>query len=90
MAAGRSKLNPSKRRWKGSIRLGLHQLGVLAFVYSESREGGTAQKILQEFRGVLVSDFYAAYDAFPDEQQKCLIHGCWLLARRANNNRSSK
>lgn len=46
----------------------------VAFVYSESREGGTAQKILQEFRGVLVSDFYAAYDAFPGEQQKCLIH----------------
>ncbi len=46
----------------------------VAFVYSESREGSIAQKLLQEFRGVLVSDFYAAYDAFPCEQQKCLIH----------------
>lgn len=46
----------------------------VAFVYSESREAGTAQKVLQEFRGVLVSDFYAGYDALPCKQQKCLIH----------------
>jgi transposase IS66 family protein len=29
---------------------------------------------LKGFRGVLVSDFYAVYDAFKCPQQKCLIH----------------
>src|SRR5207245_2140767 len=46
----------------------------VAFVYSESREGSTAQKVLQQFRGVLVSDFYAGYDCIACAQQKCLIH----------------
>jgi hypothetical protein len=30
--------------------------------------------ILAGFDGVLVSDFYSAYDAMPCQQQKCLIH----------------
>jgi hypothetical protein len=30
--------------------------------------------MLKDFKGVLVSDFYAAYDAIPCPQQKCLIH----------------
>jgi hypothetical protein len=46
----------------------------VAFVYSDNREGSTARDILKDFRGVLVSDFYAGYDAIPCVQQKCLIH----------------
>ncbi len=46
----------------------------VAFVYSESREASTAQKVLRQFRGVLVSDFYAGYDSIACAQQKCLIH----------------
>jgi hypothetical protein len=46
----------------------------VAFVYSENREAITAQKVLQPFRGVLVSDFYAGYDSIACTQQKCLIH----------------
>jgi hypothetical protein len=30
--------------------------------------------MLRDFSGVLISDFYAAYDSLPCEQQKCLIH----------------
>jgi hypothetical protein len=30
--------------------------------------------MLKDFRGVLVSDFYAVYDAIQCPQQKCLIH----------------
>jgi hypothetical protein len=30
--------------------------------------------MLKDFKGVLVSDFYSAYDAIPCPQQKCLIH----------------
>ena len=32
------------------------------------------QTMLKDFKGVLVSDFYAAYDAIQCPQQKCLIH----------------
>jgi predicted RecB family nuclease len=46
----------------------------VAYIYSESREGGLAQGTLHQFRGVLVSDFYAVYDSMDCPQQKCLIH----------------
>jgi predicted RecB family nuclease len=44
------------------------------FVYRPSREGDFLHEVLKDFRGVLVSDFYAAYDSLKCEQQKCLIH----------------
>jgi len=46
----------------------------VAYKYSETREGDLLQTMLKDFKGVLVSDFYAAYDAIPCPQQKCLIH----------------
>ena len=46
----------------------------VAYVYSETREGGLAQATLDTFKGVLVSDFYAVYDSLHCPQQKCLIH----------------
>ena len=46
----------------------------VAYVYSETREGDTLQNLLKGFTGVLVSDFYAAYDGIQCPQQKCLIH----------------
>jgi hypothetical protein len=45
-----------------------------AFVLSDSREASTAQKLLANFKGVLVSDFYSGYDSIPCVQQKCLVH----------------
>ena len=46
----------------------------VAYVYSETRHGDTLQHFLKDFTGVLVSDFYAAYDGIQCAQQKCLIH----------------
>jgi hypothetical protein len=46
----------------------------VAFVYGNTREAKTPQEVLRDFRGVLVSDFYAAYDGFDCAHQKCLIH----------------
>jgi predicted RecB family nuclease len=46
----------------------------VVYFYSETREGSLAQSALEGFKGVLVSDFYAAYDSIPCAQQKCLIH----------------
>lgn len=53
----------------------------VVYQYSESREADTLHKVMREFRGVLVSDFYAAYDSIECQQQKCLIH----LLRDLNN-----
>ena len=46
----------------------------VVFVYKPTREGDFLVEMLKDFRGVLVSDFYAAYDSIGCEQQKCLIH----------------
>jgi hypothetical protein len=46
----------------------------VAYVYSETREGDLLETMLKGFKGVLVSDFYAAYDSIQCPQQKCLIH----------------
>ena len=44
------------------------------YVYSNSRESRILADTLRGFSGVLVSDFYAGYDSFPVEQQRCLVH----------------
>jgi predicted RecB family nuclease len=46
----------------------------VAYVYAPTREGSVIQTMLKRFSGVLVSDFYTAYDAIKCPQQKCLIH----------------
>jgi hypothetical protein len=46
----------------------------VAYLYTDTREGDTIQAMLQDFKGVLVSDFYAIYDSIECPQQKCLIH----------------
>jgi hypothetical protein len=53
----------------------------VAYLYTETREGDFLQELLRDFKGVLVSDFYAAYDTINCAQQKCLIH----LMRDLNN-----
>jgi predicted RecB family nuclease len=44
------------------------------YTHSSTREGEMIKEKLSGFKGVLVSDFYTAYDSFPCQQQKCLIH----------------
>jgi Transposase IS66 family len=44
------------------------------YIFRPSREGEFLRKILQGFKGVLVSDFYSAYDGLDCLQQRCLIH----------------
>jgi Transposase IS66 family len=46
----------------------------VAYVLRPNREGGFLKELLKDFNGVLVSDFYGAYDAMVCPQQKCLIH----------------
>jgi hypothetical protein len=46
----------------------------VVFMYRPNREGSFLRELLRDFHGVLVSDFYAAYDSLDCPQQKCLIH----------------
>jgi predicted RecB family nuclease len=46
----------------------------VVYYYAETREGGFVQEKLKEFKGVLVSDFYSAYESVSCPKQRCLIH----------------
>ena len=46
----------------------------VAYLYADSREAEVLHAALAGFKGVLVSDFYAAYDSLDCPQQKCLMH----------------
>ncbi|HYW78788.1 MAG TPA: transposase [Thermoguttaceae bacterium] len=46
----------------------------VAYIYSDTREGTVVGEMLKTFGGILISDFYAAYDSPDCVQQKCLIH----------------
>ena len=46
----------------------------VVFMYRPTREGKFLHDLRKNFEGVLVSDFYAAYDSLGCHQQKCLIH----------------
>jgi transposase IS66 family protein len=52
----------------------LTNLTEVVYILTESREGEIVQQLLKNFKGVLVSDFYAAYESIECPQQKCLIH----------------
>src|ERR1035437_1603565 len=53
----------------------------VVYFHSDSREAEILMSLLSGFKGVLVSDFYAAYDLLKCPQQKCLVH----LIRDLNN-----
>jgi len=59
----------------------LTNLREVVYILSESREGEIIQELLKEFKGVLVTDFYTAYESIACPHQKCLIH----LMRDLNN-----
>jgi hypothetical protein len=44
------------------------------YFYRDSREGSFLPEMLKDFRGVLVSDFFSAYDSLECQQQRCLVH----------------
>ena len=46
----------------------------VAYICSDTRDASVVESVLEGFDGVLVSDFYAAYDSPDCAQQKCLIH----------------
>jgi hypothetical protein len=51
------------------------------YFYRPNREGKFLKDMLKDFKGVLVTDFYSAYESLDCPKQKCLIH----LMRDLNN-----
>jgi predicted RecB family nuclease len=47
---------------------------VVVYLYNPTREGTFLRDTIEGFSGVLVSDFYVAYDSAQCPQQKCNIH----------------
>jgi hypothetical protein len=52
----------------------LTNLESVVYLYKPTREGTFLPGLLGDFRGVLISDFFSAYDSLPCKQQKCLVH----------------
>jgi hypothetical protein len=52
----------------------LASLDKVYFFYKPTREGTFLNEMLGGFRGVLVSDFFSAYESVNCPQQKCLLH----------------
>jgi len=46
----------------------------VAYIFTETREAEFVHTLLANFKGVLVSDFFAGYEGLPCAQQKCLVH----------------
>ena len=44
------------------------------YLFRDSREGAFLHDLLGDYSGVLVSDFFTAYDSLPCFHQKCLVH----------------
>jgi hypothetical protein len=61
------------KKGKGYVWV-LTNLEEVVYLYRPTREGDFLNELLKDFRGVLVSDFYTAYDSVDCPQQKCLIH----------------
>lgn len=49
-------------------------LHAVVYLHNETREGEMLHHVLSGFKGILVSDFYTAYDSIDCVQQKCLLH----------------
>jgi len=46
----------------------------VCYLFRDSREGSFLQDLLVAYEGILVSDFFTAYDSLKCGQQKCLVH----------------
>src|SRR5262249_37768364 len=44
------------------------------YFYRPSREGSFLTELLKDFHGVLIYDFFTAYDSLDLRQQRCLVH----------------
>ena len=53
----------------------------VVFKLTETREATIVHKVISDYNGIVISDFYPGYDSLTCKQQKCLVH----LIRDLNN-----
>jgi len=46
----------------------------VCYLFRDSREGSFLKDLIGTYQGILVSDFFTAYDSLKCRQQKCLVH----------------
>jgi hypothetical protein len=61
------------RKGKGYVWV-LANMESVVYVYRPTRNGDWLHDLLHKFKGVLITDFFSAYDSIDCEQQKCLVH----------------
>lgn len=61
------------QKGKGHVWV-LANMEEVVYLFKPTREGDFLRQLLKDFDGVLVTDFFSAYDSVPCEQQKCLVH----------------
>jgi Transposase IS66 family len=61
------------RKQRGYVWV-MTSLDKVYYFYKPSREASFLAEMLAGFSGVLISDFYPAYDSLKCRQQKCLVH----------------
>jgi hypothetical protein len=61
------------RKSKGYVWVIANMENVI-YVFRPTRDGDWLHELLCGFKGVLITDFYSAYDSIACEQQKCLVH----------------
>ncbi len=49
-------------------------INTVYYLFRPTREAEFLEQLLYDFKGVLISDFYAGYDSLDCPKQKCLIH----------------
>jgi len=49
-------------------------INTVYYLFKPTREAEFLKELLKEFKGVLISDFYAGYDGVNCPKQRCLIH----------------
>jgi predicted RecB family nuclease len=65
--------NVNFRHGKGYVWVVANMENVV-YVYRPTRDGDWLHELLCNFKGVLITDFFSAYDSIKCEQQKCLVH----------------
>ena len=61
------------KKYKGYVWV-FSNMEEVIYMYKSTREGDFLEELLENFRGILISDFYPAYDSINCLQQKCLAH----------------
>ena len=73
-----TEINIHGSKWYIWVFTDEHQV---LFKLTDTREADIVHQLLANYGGILISDFYAGYDAVPCAQQKCWVH----LIRDLNN-----